>query len=89
MDDWCKQYVHFIVECHGALLPKSANASQTTHVSSHWIRSCLEVYQTYLKQMIFFFQILYFYFFTILNFLVVNKINLYANFSLWESLRQH
>lgn len=46
MDDWCKQNVHFVVECHGALLPKSVNASQTTHVSSHWIRSCLEVYQT-------------------------------------------
>lgn len=42
VDDWCKQNVHFVVECHGALLPKSANASQTTHVSSHWIRSCLE-----------------------------------------------
>ncbi|CBI18968.3 unnamed protein product, partial [Vitis vinifera] len=42
VDDWCKQNVHFVVECHGALLPKSVNASQTTHVSSHWIRSCLE-----------------------------------------------
>ncbi|RVX15896.1 hypothetical protein CK203_005493 [Vitis vinifera] len=28
VDDWCKQNVHFVVECHGALLPKSVNASQ-------------------------------------------------------------
>lgn len=54
MDDWCIKKVHFIVECHGALLPKSANASHATHVSSHWIRSCLEVYWTDLKQHFFF-----------------------------------
>lgn len=44
MDDCCKQNVQFIIECHGASLPKSASSSQTVHVSSHWIRSCLEVY---------------------------------------------
>lgn len=37
-----KQKVHFTVECHGET-PRSADV-HTTYVSSHWVRSCLEVY---------------------------------------------
>lgn len=32
--------VHFTIECHGGAMPSSAS---TTYVSSHWVRSCLEV----------------------------------------------
>lgn len=39
-----KQKVHFTVECHGVTL-RSSNI-QTTYVSSHWVRSCLEVHLT-------------------------------------------
>lgn len=42
VNDDAKQNVHFTIECHG-VIPKSADASKTTYVSSHWIRSCLEV----------------------------------------------
>lgn len=31
----------FTIECHGVL--RSAGSRQTIHVSSHWVRSCLEV----------------------------------------------
>ncbi|KAL9446584.1 hypothetical protein AB3S75_014286 [Citrus x aurantiifolia] len=41
VNDDAKQNVHFTIECHGVIL-KSADASETTYVSSHWIRSCLE-----------------------------------------------
>ncbi|XP_052296435.1 uncharacterized protein LOC102622944 isoform X3 [Citrus sinensis] len=41
VNDDAKQNVHFTIECHG-VIPKSADASETTYVSSHWIRSCLE-----------------------------------------------
>uniref|UniRef100_A0A0V0ITJ2 Putative ovule protein n=1 Tax=Solanum chacoense TaxID=4108 RepID=A0A0V0ITJ2_SOLCH len=34
--------VHFTVECHGMLRSEKAGAA-TTFVSSHWIKSCLEV----------------------------------------------
>ncbi|OVA14610.1 BRCT domain [Macleaya cordata] len=36
-----KQNAHFTVECHG-LMRRPGDVSQTTIVSSHWIRSCLE-----------------------------------------------
>lgn len=35
--------VHFTVECHGVLCSEKDGAA-TTFVSSHWIKSCLEVY---------------------------------------------
>lgn len=41
VNDDAKQNVHFTIECHG-VIPNSADASETTYVSSHWIRSCLE-----------------------------------------------
>ncbi|KAH9757169.1 transcription coactivator [Citrus sinensis] len=41
VNDDAKQNVHFTIECH-SVIPKSADASETTYVSSHWIRSCLE-----------------------------------------------
>ncbi|KAF4372947.1 hypothetical protein G4B88_018112 [Cannabis sativa] len=41
VDAFLKQSVNFTVECHG-VIPKLVYASQTTCVSSHWIRSCLE-----------------------------------------------
>ncbi|XP_062097830.1 uncharacterized protein LOC133803732 isoform X2 [Humulus lupulus] len=41
VDAFLKQSVNFTVECHG-VTPKLVYASQTTWVSSHWIRSCLE-----------------------------------------------
>lgn len=44
VDDQVKQNVHFTVECHG-LIPRSAVVSGTTIVSSHWVKSCLEVGQ--------------------------------------------
>ncbi|KAK7275610.1 hypothetical protein RIF29_16729 [Crotalaria pallida] len=37
-----KQNVHYTIECHG-VTPKLTGNSQSTNVSSHWIRSCLEV----------------------------------------------
>ncbi|XP_062116606.1 uncharacterized protein LOC133830610 [Humulus lupulus] len=40
-DAFLKQSVNFTVECHG-VIPKFVYACQTTCVSSHWIRSCLE-----------------------------------------------
>lgn len=42
VDDNAKQKVHFIIECHG-VIPRPIDDSQTVSVSSHWIRSCLEV----------------------------------------------
>ncbi|GFY96549.1 transcription coactivator [Actinidia rufa] len=42
VDEQAEQNVHFTVECHG-VVPSPADASKSTHVSSHWIRSCLEV----------------------------------------------
>ncbi|XP_057505159.1 uncharacterized protein LOC130788492 isoform X1 [Actinidia eriantha] len=41
VDEQTEQNVHFTVECHG-VVPSPADASKSTHVSSHWIRSCLE-----------------------------------------------
>lgn len=43
VDGHIKQKVHFTIECHGAR-PVSLDATESTYVSSHWIRSCLEVY---------------------------------------------
>ncbi|MED6208905.1 hypothetical protein PIB30_049542 [Stylosanthes scabra] len=37
-----KNGVHFTVECHG-VTPMMTGNSQSTYVSTHWIRSCLEV----------------------------------------------
>lgn len=42
VDDHVKQNVHFAIECHG-VVPGPDDAPQTVCVSSHWIRSCLEV----------------------------------------------
>lgn len=42
VDEETEQNAHFTVECHG-VIPSPAAASRTTHVSSHWIRTCLEV----------------------------------------------
>lgn len=36
------QNVDFTIECHGVI--PTADMSQSTNVSSHWIRSCLEVF---------------------------------------------
>lgn len=33
---------HFTIECHGMF--RSAGGTQTIYVSSHWVRSCLEVF---------------------------------------------
>ncbi|XP_077224366.1 transcription coactivator isoform X2 [Tasmannia lanceolata] len=41
IDDQEQQNVHFIIELHGQI-SRHANVSQSTIVSSHWIRSCLE-----------------------------------------------
>ncbi|KAI8531380.1 hypothetical protein RHMOL_Rhmol11G0131900 [Rhododendron molle] len=41
VDEETEQNAHFTVECHG-VIPSPAAASRTTHVSSHWIRTCLE-----------------------------------------------
>ncbi|KAJ8762935.1 hypothetical protein K2173_023064 [Erythroxylum novogranatense] len=41
VNDDLLQNVHFLVECHGVIV-RSADSHQTTCVSSHWIRSCLE-----------------------------------------------
>lgn len=42
VDDHVKQNVHFAIECHG-VVPGPDDAPQSVCVSSHWIRSCLEV----------------------------------------------
>lgn len=42
VDAFLKRSTHFTVECHG-VTPRSVSAPQATYVSSHWIRSCLEV----------------------------------------------
>ena len=42
VDDHVKQNVYFTIECHG-VITRPVDALQTTCVSSHWIRSCLEV----------------------------------------------
>lgn len=39
VDDHIQDNVNFVIECHGVV----PNCTQITHVSSHWIRSCLEV----------------------------------------------
>ncbi|KAI9201150.1 hypothetical protein LWI28_018974 [Acer negundo] len=36
-----KQNICFTIECHG-LMSMSADAPETTYVSSHWVRSCLQ-----------------------------------------------
>ncbi|XP_038700037.1 DNA topoisomerase 2-binding protein 1-A isoform X2 [Tripterygium wilfordii] len=41
VDDHIIHTVHYTIERHG-VIAKSADAYQTTYVSSHWIRSCLE-----------------------------------------------
>lgn len=41
--DKAKQKVHFMIECHG-VISRSADDPWTRYVSSHWVRSCLEVY---------------------------------------------
>ncbi|XP_020411354.1 DNA topoisomerase 2-binding protein 1 [Prunus persica] len=41
VDGDLKQKVHFTIECHG-VITSSVDVAQTTYVSSHWIRSCLE-----------------------------------------------
>ncbi|XP_058097430.1 uncharacterized protein LOC131242662 isoform X2 [Magnolia sinica] len=41
VNDQGKQNVHFTIACHG-LKQRPADASQSTSVSSHWIRYCLE-----------------------------------------------
>ncbi|KAL5835768.1 hypothetical protein ACOSQ3_015319 [Xanthoceras sorbifolium] len=41
VDGRIKRNVHFTIECHG-LMSMSADAPETTYVSSHWVRSCLE-----------------------------------------------
>lgn len=47
-------YVHFIVECHGAMAHNyKINDTGSTTVSSHWIKSCLEV----LQNLVFFFRV--------------------------------
>lgn len=37
-----KQNIHFTIECHG-VRPVPADTFKTTYISSHWVRSCLEV----------------------------------------------
>ncbi|GAV85925.1 BRCT domain-containing protein/PTCB-BRCT domain-containing protein [Cephalotus follicularis] len=41
VDNHVLQNVHFTIECHG-VKARAADFLQTTYVSSHWIRSCLE-----------------------------------------------
>ncbi|XP_030934131.1 DNA topoisomerase 2-binding protein 1-A [Quercus lobata] len=41
VDDPVKQNMHYTIQCHG-VITRSVDAPQTTRVSSHWIRSCLE-----------------------------------------------
>lgn len=42
MDDQRKMNTDFIVECHG-LFQSATNISQSSVVSTHWIRSSLDV----------------------------------------------
>lgn len=46
IDAHLKQKAHFTIECHG-VIPRSVDSTHTTYVSSHWIRSCLEVYMCF------------------------------------------
>ncbi|EEF42097.1 topbp1, putative [Ricinus communis] len=41
VEDHTKKNVNFTIECHGTI-PRCMGGSQTTYVSSHWVRSCLE-----------------------------------------------
>ncbi|XP_010521303.1 PREDICTED: DNA topoisomerase 2-binding protein 1-A-like [Tarenaya hassleriana] len=41
VNDPSKHTVHCTIECHGVVC-RTAGTSQTTYVSSHWVRSCLE-----------------------------------------------
>ncbi|XP_050213388.1 uncharacterized protein LOC126664850 isoform X2 [Mercurialis annua] len=41
VEDNVKEDVHFTIECHG-MISGSVDGPQTTYVSSHWVRSCLE-----------------------------------------------
>ncbi|KAI8004418.1 DNA topoisomerase 2-binding protein 1-A [Camellia lanceoleosa] len=41
VDEQTEQNAHFTVECHG-VVPSLVDVSRTAHISSHWIRSCLE-----------------------------------------------
>lgn len=52
MDDPVLDNVHFTIECHGV---KPRSLSQSTYISSHWIKSCLEVC---LKTHLFVFQLI-------------------------------
>lgn len=42
VEDQTETNVHFTVECHGTLCSEKDGAA-ATFVSSHWIKSCLEV----------------------------------------------
>lgn len=42
MEDQSQRDVHFTIECHG-VVPSQTGAAWVTYVSSHWIKSCLEV----------------------------------------------
>lgn len=42
VEDQVKRNVNFIIECHG-VIPSCITDSQITYVSTHWVRSCLEV----------------------------------------------
>ena len=42
IDDHIVMNVDFTIECHGKIAKPNATM-RTTYVSSHWIRSCLEV----------------------------------------------
>lgn len=44
VEDQDKTVVHFTVECHGILRSEKDGAA-ATFVSSHWIKSCLEVFE--------------------------------------------
>ncbi|KAE9595895.1 putative BRCT domain-containing protein [Lupinus albus] len=41
ISEQANQNVHYTIECHG-VTPKLIGNSQSTYISSHWIRSCLE-----------------------------------------------
>lgn len=40
VDHLLMHHVHFTIECHGV---KPNSLGQSTYISSHWIKSCLEV----------------------------------------------
>lgn len=42
VEDQIQRDVHFTIECHGAV-PSQTDAARVTYVSSHWVKSCLEV----------------------------------------------